>query len=95
MKALFSVGRTALVVVLVVSLFSIGALAAPPKGKKGDKKPTQPAAKEFNFDLDTVEVDVLKPDALMMEVLKERSRESLIRIRLDFIKEIVRSAEDI
>ncbi len=51
--------------------------------------------KQYDFDTDTVEVDVLKPDMTMVEVLKNRARQSLIRIRTDFVKEIVRSAEDI
>ena len=54
-----------------------------------------PAEKKFDFETDEVTVDVLKPDASVVEVLSANARKSLIRIRLDFIAEIVRSAEDI
>jgi hypothetical protein len=84
----------AVTAVLVCVLWSTALIAAPPKGA-GDPTSGEPATREFNFDLDEVTVDVLKPDATMVEVLRAKARRSLIRIRMDFIKEIVRSAEDI
>ena len=56
---------------------------------------TPPEDKKFDFETDEVTVDVLKPDASVVEVLTANARKSLIRIRLDFVAEIVRSAEDI
>lgn len=79
--------RVAAVAFIVATVFALSALAAPPaKDKSG---------KEFNFETDEVTVDILKPDATMVEVLRAKARQSLIRIRMDFVKEIVRSAEDI
>ncbi len=49
----------------------------------------------YDFDTDVVDVDVLKPDLSMVQVLAGANRQSLIRIRTDFVKEIVRSAEDL
>lgn len=79
---------------LVQKLVAIGvvlcatvAFAAPPKE---DKKP-----KQFDFEVDEINVDVLKPDATMVEVLRAKASQSLIRLRMDFIKEIVKSAEDL
>ena len=60
-----------------------------------DEPPAEKEGKQFNFETDEVTVDVLKPDATAIEVMRAKARQSLIRIRLDFIKEIVRSAEDI
>jgi hypothetical protein len=85
----------ALLTASAVALLPIMALAedAPP--------PVPPAAavegtsNAYDFDTDEVTVDVLKPDATMVEVLAARGRTSLIRIRMDFVKEIVRSAEDL
>ena len=75
------------ILLLVVLLIPMSTMAAPPaKAKDG---------KEFNFDTDEVMVDVLKPDAAIVALLRDKARKSLIRIRMDFIKEIVRSAEDI
>ena len=79
----------AVTVVLLSVLWSAALMAAPPKDTEG------PVTREFNFDLDEVTVDVLKPDVTMVEVMRQKARRSLIRIRMDFIKEIVRSAEDI
>jgi len=88
MKLIQSAGKIAVALILVVSLSATTAFAAPPTEKSAEDK-------EFNFETDEVTVDLLKPDAVMVEVLKEKARKSLIKIRMDFIKEIVRSAEDI
>lgn len=78
------------ILAFVCALLMAGsALADDPKAA-GSQEP-----KQFNFETDEVTVDVLKPDATTVEVLKAKARQSLIRIRMDFIKEIVRSAEDI
>ena len=50
---------------------------------------------EFNFDGDEVTTDYLKPNALLLEGLPRGRRSSLIQVRLDFIAEILKSAEDI
>jgi hypothetical protein len=78
---------TALLALVCVVLMAASAMAAPPEAAK--------QGKQFDFETDEVTVDVLKPDSATAEVLAAKARESLIRIRLDFINEIVRSAEDI
>ena len=77
---------TSCAVAFVMTFSAASAVGAPPEGDKG---------KQFDFETDEVTVDVLKPDASMVEVLRAKARQSLIRIRMDFVKEIVRSAEDI
>ena len=69
-----------------VVLCAAVAFAAPPKTDK---------QKQFNFEVDEINVDVLKPDATMVEVLRAKASQSLIRLRTDFVKEIVKSAEDL
>lgn len=49
----------------------------------------------FDFEGDTVAADVLKPDAGVVEAVTRRERKSLIKLRVDFVDEIVQSAEDI
>ena len=88
MKSLVRSLTAALLAFAMVSMMAMSAVAAPPA--KGKEKP-----KQFDFETDEVMVDVLKPDATMVEVLRQKARQSLIRIRMDFIKELVRSAEDI
>ena len=76
--------------ILALVAFGLVTAVALTAGADDPKK-----GKEFDFETDEVTVDVLKPDATMVEVLARKARESLIRIRLDFIPEIVDSAEDI
>ena len=73
-----------LLTILAVTLTAFCAMAEPPASDQ-----------EFNFETDEVTVDVLKPDLSTIEVIQENARGLLIRIRLDFVMEIVRSAEDI
>ena len=79
-----SYARTLATLTCIFALTMTAAAAPPP-----------PEDKKFDFETDEVTVDVLKPDASVVEVLTANARKSLIRIRLDFVAEIVRSAEDI
>lgn len=58
-----------------------------------DKKP--PAPEELDFEGDVVETSFLKPDASLVEGEARKGGASLLKIRRDFVPEIVRSAEDI
>jgi len=49
----------------------------------------------FNFEGDTISTDYLKPGGALIEGLRRGRRSSLIDVRLDFVAEILRSAEDI
>lgn len=64
--------------------------ATPPKGDLQDKE-----VRVFNFEGDTISTDYLKPGTLLIEGLRRGRRSSLIEVRLDFVAEILRSAEDI
>jgi len=59
-------------------------------GKKGDDKQTT-----YDFDGDTIETEYMKPDQMTIEGIKNKGNEGFIKIRTDFVKEIVRSAEDL
>ena len=74
---------------LGVAFASQVALAAPPaEGGKPEKQ-------SFNFEADTISTDFLKPGTALIEGVMRGRRSSLIEVRLDFVEEIVRSAEDI
>ncbi|TNF30042.1 MAG: hypothetical protein EP329_14385 [Deltaproteobacteria bacterium] len=67
------------------------ALAAEPAGgQTGEQE-----VRVFNFEGDTISTDYLKPGGTMIEGLRRGRRSSLIEVRLDFVAEILRSAEDI
>jgi hypothetical protein len=59
------------------------------KGKKGDKLTV------FNFEEDEVTVSFLKPDVGFVGLIQQEKAASLIKIRDDFVDEIIRSAEDL
>ena len=76
--------------------FAVAALAislsAPAfaQQKKADKK-----AKSYDFTGDDIDGELVKPDGEFVDTRKFASHTSLIRIRKDFIKEILKSAEDL
>jgi hypothetical protein len=70
-----------------------------------DKKPAPPAAanggggngkvKTYDFSGDTIEGDLVKPEGSTVDARDFAKHSSLITIRKDFIKEIIKSAEDL
>ena len=75
-------------------------LAALAQGK-GKAKPAAAKAEEpkkvksYDFTGDEIDGELVKPDGDFLDTRKFASHTSLIRLRKDFIKEIVKSAEDI
>jgi hypothetical protein len=75
-------------------------LAALAQGK-GKAKPAAARAEEpkkvksYDFTGDEIDGELVKPDGDFLDTRKFASHTSLIRLRKDFIKEIVKSAEDI
>ena len=77
----------------LVSTFTMGsgmAMAAKDKKPKVDSKD-----KKFDFEADEVNGELVKPDGLDSTVRVYKEHTSLIRVRQDFIREIVKSAEDL
>ena len=75
---------------LVLVLFMAGVAAAQPKG--GDKAAK---TKVYDFSGDTIEGDLVKPEGSTVDARDFAKHSSLIRIRKDFIPEIIKSAEDL
>lgn len=65
---------------------------AQDKGKGGAKKGK---SKEYSFEDDVIETQYLRPDTANVEGISKNKRASLIRIRMNFFAELVRSAEDL
>ncbi len=80
-----------LTMVAVAVAFSIGlpALVQAKDKKKGADETV------FNFEEDEVTVSFLKPEMGFVGVIEQEKIASLIKIRQDFVDEIVRSAEDL
>ena len=63
---------------------------------KGAKAPAgNGKVKVYDFSADSIEGDLVKPDGVGVEARDFAKHSSLIRIRKDFIPEIIKSAEDL
>ena len=71
------------------------ALAAPGTAMAQGKKAKQKKVKTYDFSGDNIDGDLVKPDGVAVDARTFASHTSLIRIRKDFIKEILKSAEDL
>ena len=84
---------------VVVLVASVGIAAAQP-AKKGDNGGDKNNAgngkvKVYDFSGDTIEGDLIKPEGSTVDARDFAKHASLIRIRTNFIPEIIKSAEDL
>lgn len=83
---------------LVATLFGafVFASAAPADAqKKKNSKDEKQRVKTYDFSGDDIDGDLVKPDGDLIDTRKFATHTSLINIRKDFIREIVKSAEDL
>jgi hypothetical protein len=66
---------------------------AKPAG--GDEGGTYKAKTVYDFEDDTVEGDLQRPDGELVDSMRKVKHSSLIEIRKDFIPEMLKSLEDI
>ncbi|HEY0192882.1 MAG TPA: hypothetical protein VGC42_17320 [Kofleriaceae bacterium] len=55
----------------------------------------QPKTKVYDFSGDTIEGDLVRPEGTTVDARDFAKHSSLIRIRTNFIPEIIKSAEDL
>jgi len=74
-----------------------GTVLAQPKGQqpKGDNGGGNGKVKVYDFSGDTIEGDLIKPEGSTVDARDFAKHSSLIRIRTNFIPEIIKSAEDL
>jgi hypothetical protein len=77
-------------IVTAIALSFVAPAHAQPKNDNNNKK-----VKTYDFSGDTIDGDLVKPDGEMVDTRDFASHTSLIRIRKDFIREILKSAEDL
>jgi hypothetical protein len=88
-----SIMRNVILTIASVLLLA-GTAFAQPKG--GDKAPAGGGkVKVYDFSGDTIEGDLVKPEGSNVDARDFAKHNSLIRIRKDFISEIIKSAEDL
>ena len=61
----------------------------------GDDNATYKAKTVYDFEDDTVEGDLQRPDGELVDSMRKVKHSSLIEIRKDFIPEMLKSLEDI
>lgn len=80
----------------LIAAFVALCLAVPSLGLAQDKrKKKKDDVTVFDFEEDEVTVSFLKPEVGFVGLLQQEKAASLIKIRQDFVDEIVRSAEDL
>lgn len=70
-------------------------LAVPMAHAQNEAEPANQKVKSYDFTGDTIDGDLLKPEGDVVDTRSFASHSSLIRIRTDFIQEILKSAEDL
>jgi hypothetical protein len=81
--------RAGLALFAALSILALQAPAASAQPKDKAK------VKSYDFTGDDIDGDLVKPDGVQVDTRVFASHTSLIRIRKDFIKEILKSAEDL
>ena len=71
------------------------AFVAPTATAQDEPGPEDDEGQTFDFEEDEISTDYLKPNTMTVEGLSRGRMSSLISIRLNFIDEIMKSAEDI
>jgi hypothetical protein len=76
---------------IALASFALSALAAAPA--LADDEP--PRERSFDFSGDTIDGDLMRPDGDFIDTRDFAQHTSLIRVRTEFIREIIQSAEDL
>jgi hypothetical protein len=82
-------------IVLAAVAFVVASAAATPADAQGKKDDKAPKTKVYDFSGDTIEGDLIRPEGTTVDARDFAKHSSLIRIRKDFISEIIKSAEDL
>jgi hypothetical protein len=69
--------------------------AKPAPAAAGDDNVSYKAKTVYDFEDDTVEGDLQRPDGELVDSMRKVKHSSLIEIRKDFIPEMLKSLEDI
>lgn len=70
-------------------------LAAPAWAQSGKGESKEAPAKQMDFEGDILEGEIMRPNQGVAEALLLEQQSSLIKVRKDFVDEILKSAEDL
>ena len=94
-KILGSFGRALVLSASIIVLAAAGTANAQPAKQQAADKGGTPKVKVYDFSGDTIEGDLIRPEGTTVDARDFAKHSSLIRIRKDFIPEIIKSAEDL
>jgi hypothetical protein len=80
---------------ITLTLAASGLAFAQAKGGGGNDNVQYKSKTVYDFDDDVVEGDLVRPDGEFVDTRKGAKHSSLIKIRENFIPEMIKSAEDI
>ena len=80
---------------VALTVASAGAAFAQAKAPAAGGEVTYKSKTTYDFDDDVVEGDLVRPDGEFVDTRKGAKHSSLIKIRENFIPEMIKSAEDI
>ncbi|HEX3477213.1 MAG TPA: hypothetical protein VHT91_19455 [Kofleriaceae bacterium] len=98
MQKILGVLVVALAAITVPAAVAGSAHAQPAPAKtsdKGNDKAAGSKVKVYDFSGDTIEGDLIRPEGTTVDARDFAKHASLIRIRTNFIPEIIKSAEDL
>jgi hypothetical protein len=98
MQKILGVFVVALAAITVPAAITGPAHAQPTPAKtsdKGNDKAAGSKVKVYDFSGDTIEGDLIRPEGTTVDARDFAKHASLIRIRTNFIPEIIKSAEDL
>ena len=81
--------------ILVLAITAAGTVYAQDKGEKGDGNVKYSKTTSYDFEDDTIEGDLTKPDGEYVEARKRVQHSNLIRIREDFKDEVMQSVGEL
>jgi len=84
-----------LVAAAFIALSASVATAQPAKNAGNAGNASKAKVKVYDFSGDTIEGDLIKPEGTTVDARDFSKHSSLIKIRKDFIAEILKSAEDL
>jgi hypothetical protein len=84
-------------ILIAASILAAFAVASAPAAfaQNAGNAGTKPKVKVYDFSGDTIEGDLIKPEGTTVDAIDFAKHSSLIRIRKNFIAEILKSAEDL
>ena len=96
----FTLRMLAAAVMLVSAVAFAQDKPAPAKGgskfaKPGPAGTAAPRVRNYDFDADFIDGELVRPEGEFLNARRQAEHGSLIRVRTDFIREIVKSAEDL